>query len=101
MIVGIKNRNVDVECDSCKHLYSDKAEAPGQVKKYLEEFGEYENYIVKCPVCDYQETYNMNIPINDTDEPIATGDISEREEVQRYYVRYLMRLVREDLISAN
>jgi hypothetical protein len=39
----------------------------------------------------------MNIPIDDTDEPFETGDLPIEEEVQRAYVRILMRMVREDL----
>jgi rubredoxin len=86
-----------MRCNICKHEY--QAVIPDITVRFLPEFGEYENLNVQCPSCNSIEVLNMNIPLDDTDEPFATGDLPIEEEIQRYYVRLLMRYVREDLKS--
>lgn len=63
--------------------------------KFLEEFNEYQNVGLRCP-CGTKEVFNVNIPVNDTDESFQTGDLPIKEEIQRHYVRILQRLVRAD-----
>lgn len=87
-----------VRC-GCGHVQN--VDLSGLVSVYLEEFGEYENINVACPVCNAIEVFNMNIPLNDTDEPFSTGDIPLEEECQRHYVRVMQRLLREDLITPH
>jgi hypothetical protein len=97
MLESIIDRIMFLSCNVCKQRY--QALIPNRTIRFLEEFGEYENLYVECPNCQTIEVFNMNIPVNDTDEPLATGDLPIEEEVQRYYVRLLMRYVREDLKS--
>ena len=59
------------------------------------EFGEWNNLVIECE-CGSGEVFNLNIPENDTDEPFKTGDLPVEEEIQRYYVRILQRIVRGD-----
>jgi hypothetical protein len=62
----------------------------------VEEFGQYENLSFSCPGCQSSEIFNLNIPVNDIDEPFETGDLPESEEIQRYNVRLLIRTARAD-----
>lgn len=59
------------------------------------DFDQWDNLTVNCE-CGIAEAFNLNIPIDDTDEPFATGDLPTDEEIQRYYVRLLIRIVRAD-----
>jgi hypothetical protein len=99
MLKSIMGTELTVVCDRCQNVFTD--DCTGIIVRYNEEFGEYENYYVKCPQCGSIEFYNMNIPIDDTDEPFMTGDLPVNEEVQRYYVRLLIRTVREDFVNAK
>lgn len=94
MLKSIIDNTAEVHCNSCSNvIYFDLTNVE---LKYSEEFGEYENFAVECGICNTAEIFNMNIPVNDTDEPFATGDLPTEEEIQRYYVRLLQRIVRED-----
>lgn len=95
MLKEITGNNMTVICNNCNAL--NVYDLTSRESVFLQEFGEYENLNFDCPFCDTIESFNMNIPINDTDEPFATGDLPIEEEVQRAYVRILMRMVREDL----
>lgn len=95
MIKEIKGNDMIIGCNNCKQENNFNLSQKKSI--FLEEFGEYENLSFKCPECQAVEFYNMNIPLDDTDEPFATGDLPIEEEVQRAYVRILMRIVREDL----
>lgn len=92
---------LNVECNNCSTIY-ESPYAPGLVKKFLNEYSQFENLISEpCPNCETVEVFNMNIPVDDTDEPFATGDLPVVEEVQRYYMRLLIREVREDFVNAK
>jgi hypothetical protein len=95
MLKEIMGNNMTVICNNCNaesiHDLTDRKSV------FLDEFGEYENLSIGCPECESIEAFNMNIPLDDTDEPFSTGDLPIEEEVQRAYVRVLMRIVREDL----
>lgn len=95
MLKEIAGNNMTVICNNCNAL--NVYDLTGRESVFLQEFGEYENLNFDCPFCDTIESFNMNIPIDDTDEPFETGDLPIEEEVQRAYVRILMRMVREDL----
>lgn len=95
MLLSIINQTMNLKCNRCNKEYQNSV--PNTPVKYIEEFGEYENLSIQCPYCGTLEIFNMNIPPNDTDELFATGDLPLEEEIQRYYVRLLMRYVREDL----
>ena len=97
MLKYIRDKVLYIECNNCGHEYDESTE--GKVCKFDDEFGEYENYQTMCPNCGGFEVYNVNIPVNATDEPFATGDLPLKEEIQRYYVRILIRLVREDFVN--
>jgi len=95
LLLSIVNQIMSLKCDKCSKEY--QTPIPNTTVKYIEEFDEYENLPIQCPYCGTLEIFNMNLPINDTDEPFATGELPLEEEIQRYYVRLLMRYVREDL----
>ncbi|SDO78776.1 hypothetical protein [Halobacillus aidingensis] len=66
-----------------------------------DEFGFWKGYRVKCQTegCPRIMFYNLNLPLDAEDEPFESGDLPLEEEVQRYYVRLLIRTVREDFVS--
>lgn len=97
MLKEIRGNILINECHHCKAL--NEYDITGLRSEYLEEFGEYENLGFSCPNCDSSIVFNMNIPTDDIDEPFASGDLPEAEEIQRYYVRLLMRMTRADLIK--
>lgn len=97
MLKSIQGKLLTTQC-KCGVERTESTE--GVVLKYLDEFSEYENYMTKpCPSCGLIEGYNMNIPLDAIDEPFMSGDLPESEEVQRYYVRVLIRLARQDFVS--
>jgi hypothetical protein len=93
VIIGIKKSVLETKC-RCGAIQ--KTDVIGKVSKFIEEFGEYENIVVQCPACKTYELLNMNIPLDDMEDGVKTGDISVEEEVNRYYIRVLQRLIRED-----
>lgn len=95
MLKEIKGNNMTVVCNNCKteNIFNVAA----RKSQHLIEFDQFENLDFECPSCHSVEIFNMNIPINDTDEHFKTGDLSEGEEIQRHYVRILMRITRDDL----
>lgn len=95
MLKDITGNNMTVICNNCKA--ENTHDLTNRESKFVQEFGEYENLSIECPECESVEAFNMNIPLDDTDEPFATGDLPVDEEIQRAYVRILMRIVREDL----
>jgi hypothetical protein len=95
MLKEITGNNMIVICNNCKT--ETIHDLTNRESKFLEEFGEYENLSIDCPGCESVESFNMNIPLDDIDEPFSTGDLPVEEEIQRAYVRILMRIVREDL----
>jgi hypothetical protein len=55
----------------CGHCgFENTIDVSGTVQKYLPEFNQYENLVVECPnsECKSIEVFNMNIPVNDTDD---------------------------------
>ena len=94
MLQGIQDQTASILCNQCQTISSE--DLTDRISPFLEEFLEYENFLFVCPSCGGAEIFNMNIPVNDTDEPFMTGELSEEEEIQRYYVRILIRLIRED-----
>ncbi|MYL50248.1 hypothetical protein GLV98_12190 [Halobacillus litoralis] len=98
MLKEVKDSQAKVECVDCgvitNHDVTD-IEVP-----YLEEFDEYENVVLGC-TCGTSEVFNVNIPVDAEDEKFETGDLPLEEEVQRYYVRILQRLVRPDLNGSD
>ena len=97
MLKEIQGNNMIVLCNNC-HI-ENSYDLNGKRSKYLFEHGQYENLSFECPGCHSIESFNMNIPINDTDESFITGDLTVNEEIQRHYVRILMRMTRDDLTS--
>lgn len=95
MLKSVVRNTMSLKCDICGHEF--EKPVPNISLRFLSEFNEYENLAVQCPNCNGYEIFNMNIPPDDTDEPFRTGDLPLREEIQRYYVRLLMRHVRKDL----
>lgn len=94
MLKSFQGHTLDIECNQCKSLYQENVE--GITSPFLEEHGEYENLIFRCPVCQEYEGFNLNLPMDDADEPIETYEMPLEEEVQRYYVRLLILTIRED-----
>lgn len=97
MLKEIRDKTLTIHCGGCNKEYYDLAE--GKVCKFDENFGQYENYYTTCPNCGRIEVFNMNIPVDAEEEPFWTGDLPLEEEIQRYYVRILIRLVREDFVK--
>ncbi|WP_394136862.1 hypothetical protein [Cytobacillus oceanisediminis] len=91
----IRNQLINI-CGSCG--FENTVNVTGKVQKFLPEFNQFENLVVECPnsECKSIEVFNMNIPVNDTDEPFKTGELPLNEEIQRYYLRLLIREIRED-----
>ncbi|WP_079479729.1 hypothetical protein [Halobacillus salinus] len=96
MLKSIVDKDCHMKCNQCSLEYVENVN--GVVKVYTEE-GEYENLNVSCPNCGQLEVFNLNIPVNDTDEPFETGELPVDEEIQRHYVRLLIRMVRDDFVG--
>lgn len=94
MLNGINGTILTVKCDNCEN--ENNFDVSEIKSSFSTEYNEYENVLFSCPICSSIEIFNMNIPIDDTDEPFETGDLPVDEEIQRAYVRLLMRIVRED-----
>lgn len=97
MLKDIIGNNMTVVCNNCKT--ENIFDVSEKTVSFSPEFNQFENLGFECPGCHAIETFNMNIPVNDTDENFESGDLPEDEEIQRYYVRLLMRIARPDLIS--
>ncbi|MGJ9460279.1 hypothetical protein [Oceanobacillus sp. CF4.6] len=97
MIKEIKGTSLVTVCDNCG---LEKINNMVGVIMRKNEFNEYDNLVVPCE-CGSGEVFNMNIPVNDTDEQFMTDDLEAKEEVKRYYVRVLQRLIRDDFMSAK
>lgn len=95
MIKEIKGNDIIIGCNNCS--LENHFDVSQRKSSFREDFDEYENISFECPGCQTVEIYNMNIPIDDIDEPFETGDLPVDEEIQRAYVRILMRIIREDL----
>ena len=95
MLKSLVNQIMTIQCNFCHKEFT--TEVPKENVRFLPEFNQFENVSVQCPKCGAIEIFNMNIPPDDTGESFATGDLPIEEEIQRYYVRLLMRYVREDL----
>ena len=95
MLKDIIGDNMTVVCNNCQteNIFN----VSEKTVIFSPEFNEYENLSFECPGCHTIETFNMNIPVNDTDEIFESGDLPIGEEIQRYYVRLLMRIARPDL----
>ena len=94
MLKEIVNNTLILICNTCKT--ENQHDVSTFESTFLEEYNEYENVSFPCSNCSSVEVFNMNIPVDDTDEPFSTGDLPVNEEIQRAYVRLLMRIVRED-----
>lgn len=84
-----------VACNKCGVEYT--GDISSITLKFQEEFREYENLYFRCPNCPTVEGFNMNLPLDELDDEIPTYEMPVEEEIQRYYVRLAMRIVREDL----
>ncbi|SEH78562.1 hypothetical protein SAMN05192559_104105 [Halobacillus karajensis] len=94
MLKGIRETVLEIECSGCGSVYYTDVNGITLKKN---EFNEYQNLALKCTDCGDYELFNVNIPIDDIEEGIETGELPVDEEVQRHYVRILQRLVRADL----
>ncbi|MBN8236825.1 hypothetical protein JF544_16320 [Halobacillus kuroshimensis] len=94
MLRVIKDNQAKVKCVNCGTVTNH--DVAGLEVPFLEEFSEYENVVLGC-TCGTMEVFNVNIPIDAEDENFETGELPLEEEIQRYYVRILQRLVRPDL----
>jgi hypothetical protein len=82
----------------CDHCGDEKITDLTNTVTGKDSLDQWECLYVPCS-CGSGQAFNMNIPVDDTDEPFATGDLPIDEEVQRYYLRLLIRMVREDFRS--
>ena len=96
MLKNISENKLTIACNKCGETYY--ADVTGMVLEKTE-LGEYQNPVFECPHCEGLELFNVNIPADDTEEPVSTGELPIEDEVQRHYVRVLMRLVRKDFIE--
>lgn len=89
MLVDFSNYIATVHCDKCGNI--NNFDFSNKISQYLEEFGEYENLPMPCVNCEQIEIFNMNLEI---DEKI--DDLEIIEEIQRGYVKDLIRTLRAD-----
>lgn len=97
MLKAINGMTATILCPNCKNEADHNL--AGKSSVFLEEFGEYENIPFACPHCPTVKVINMNIPVNDTDEDFASGDLPVQEETQRFFVRIMQRLIRADFVN--
>jgi hypothetical protein len=90
-----QNRRLNLNCDKCKTDYDHQVEE-GMTIVFLPEAGAYPTFNVICPNCGTFEFINMNIPVDEMAEHEFEEDMPYEEINQRYYVRQLIRTVRED-----
>ena len=96
MLKGIQGNIITTQCNACDTVKN--TDVTGVVIP-KGEWGDWRSYNVTCDACGAMEGFNLNIPVNDTDEPYAAGDLPENEEIQRYYVRLLIRMIRADYVT--
>lgn len=94
MIKSINGKDLITVCNFCGHEKITNVD--GMVLR-KNEFNEYDNLNIVCPNCGGGVVFNMNIPADDIDEPF----LPEKEKIQRYYIRHLMRLIREDFVEGG
>jgi hypothetical protein len=97
MLKGVKGNKITIECNNCKTEF--EKNLTGVISNRLEEFNQYENLQAHCDNCKTFEIFNLNIPVDATDEPFLTGDLPVEEEIQRHYVRLIQRIIRKDFID--
>lgn len=97
MLTHIEGRTLHITCSSCLANHTEDVPLDA-VFRFIPEFGEYENYkTTPCPTCGNVEVLNLNIPSDETeDEALTIVDLPIEEETQRYYIRLLQRMGRED-----
>jgi hypothetical protein len=96
MVTGMVGNKLTIKCGGCgKTLESDVSDI---ILPFVPDFKQYENLVIPCD-CGTLEIINVNIPVNDTDEPFRTGDLPLEEEIARFYVRSLQREVRSDFVE--
>lgn len=101
MLKKFNNGQINVGCVNCGNTF-DTTVPNGFEPKFLEEFGQYENLIVRCPICKEKGTevtihINLNIPEGEMDEEDLEFEMPAEEINARKYVRDLMWQVRPDL----
>lgn len=94
MLKGINGNVLTITCNNCKS--ENNFDVLKMKSTFSVEDNEYENLSFSCPGCQSVEIFNMNIPVDDTEERFSTGDLPQNEEIQRYYVRLLIRMTRAD-----
>jgi hypothetical protein len=92
---------LDVFCVKCNETFTETV-PDGYESKYLDEFGQYENFMVYCPNCKKNGKnvtihINLNIPEGEMDEEDLEFQMPLHEINARKYVRDLMWKVRPDL----
>jgi hypothetical protein len=91
---------LDIKCKKCQTEFSSPIE-PDFTSVFLPEFNEFTNVVAVCPNCSTMEIFNMNIPEDEMAEHEFEVDMPFEEINQRYYVRQLIRTVREDFKGAT
>ena len=99
MIVSLMDKLLKVRCMKCEQII--ETDISGMVSRYVPDFNEFENIVILCEDCGTADVLVMNIPVNDTDEDIMTGEIPVEEEIARHYLRILQREIREDFLLAK
>lgn len=97
MLLSIENKTMRIVCNVCGTITDH--DLTGVKSVFLEEFQEYDNLSFSCPGCLSSEVFNVNIPVDDIMEPFESGDLPPEEEIQRFYVRLLIRMTRDDFNS--
>ena len=93
---------VQLTCPRCEEVFT--YEVPSNFKpKYVEEFDQYENLVVKCPICEERDGFythvviNLNLPESEFDEVEIEPEMPFEEINARKYVRDIMWAFRPDL----
>lgn len=99
MIISVDEERIKRKCDTCGEIVDEPIKARPYI--FLEEFSEYENYSTDpCEKCGSIEFLNMNIPTDEMEEFELEREIMPFSDInQRFYLRKLIRKVRQDFID--
>ncbi len=102
LVSNYTDGTVELTCPRCSEVFT--YDVPSDFRpKYIEEFQQYENLVIKCPNCEDRDgihTYvaiNLNLPESEFDEAEIEPEMPFEEINARKYVRDIMWAFRPDL----
>lgn len=94
MLISFKDGIANTHCEGCGKI-SD-FDLSNKICYFLEEFGEYENLPLSCTGCNSIEVFNMNLDVEEN-----TENFEITEQIQRDYIKDLIRSVRGDFVEGG